>query len=60
MPDEEPVGDGEMRKLSEEGRQVVQRLLPTLEEYTGQSLSLDQLVQQVKKEKEAKVGCVWG
>ncbi|KAK4329343.1 hypothetical protein Pmani_000292 [Petrolisthes manimaculis] len=52
------VEEGRLKELTEEGTQMVQQLLPTLTQWTGQNLTLDQLKQQVQKERDTKVAAL--
>lgn len=45
-------------KMSKEGKELAQRLLPTLGEWTGQTLTVEQLRDQVRKEKDTKVAAM--
>lgn len=55
---EEPEPEVDYRdyeKMSKEGKELAQRLLPTLGEWTGQTLTVEQLREQVQREKDTKV-----
>lgn len=53
--DDPKVNDKEYKKMSEEGRALAQNLLPKLGQWTGQTLTVDELKEQVQKEKASKV-----
>ncbi|XP_069951059.1 uncharacterized protein [Cherax quadricarinatus] len=55
---QEAVDDGDLEKMSKEGRELAQKLLPTLGEWMGQTLTVDQLREKVKKEKDTKVAAL--
>nr|XP_027232282.1 zinc finger and BTB domain-containing protein 17-like isoform X2 [Penaeus vannamei] len=56
--EEQKVDDVEYEKITKVGEELAQRLLPTLEEWTGQELTVDQLKEQLQKEKNSKVAAL--
>nr|XP_045623954.1 uncharacterized protein LOC123773975 isoform X1 [Procambarus clarkii] len=52
------VDDQDLEKMSKEGRELAQKLLPTLAEWTCQTLTVDQLKEQVQKERDSKVAAL--
>lgn len=49
------MNDEDYKKMSEEGRELAQNLLPKLGKWTGQMMTVDQLKERVQKQKADKV-----